>query len=463
MARLKTVLVIGGGITGLSALYELQKWKNSNGTDVRLVLAEASNQLGGKIRTIIQDEFVMEAGADSIVARKMEEMTLFEELGLGKEVVYNATGRSFIYSDGQLKLIPEDAVFGIPASIESLAKSTLVSAEGKVAAMQDFYTKNETFTKNDSIGSFLEHFLGTELVEKQIAPVLSGVYSGKLSDLTLASTLPYLIDYKEQYGSIIKGLEANKQKFKGGERKFLSFQNGLGSVIDALEEKLADAEILKNTKVTNIEKNSSRYQVFLNNQEIIEADFVVLSIPNTAAENLIDDPDLKNEFSRFKNSSLISVYVGFDVPDSVLPADGTGFITANTDELSCNACTWTSRKWEHTSNSGNLLVRLFYKNSHPSYASLEKMEKEELLEIALGDIHKSLGISATPVASEVTKWADQMPNYLISHPKSVEALESKMAADYSGIILAGCSYYGVGIPDCIQNGIDSARKIIQTL
>ncbi|MEH7549325.1 protoporphyrinogen oxidase [Neobacillus vireti] len=460
---MKTVLVIGGGITGLTALYELQKWKNSNGTDVRLVLAEASNQLGGKIRTIIQDDFVMEAGADSIVARKMEEMTLFEELGLGKEVVYNATGRSFIYSDGQLKLIPEDAVFGIPASIESLAKSTLVSAEGKVAALQDFYTKNETFTKNDSIGSFLEHFLGTELVEKQIAPVLSGVYSGKLSDLTLASTLPYLIDYKEQYGSIIKGLEANKQKFKGGERKFLSFQNGLGSVIDALEEKLADAEILKNTKVTNIEKNSSRYQVFLNNQEIIEADFVVLSIPNTAAENLIDDPDLKNEFSRFKNSSLISVYVGFDVPDSVLPADGTGFITANTDELSCNACTWTSRKWEHTSKSGNLLVRLFYKNSHPSYASLERMEKEELLKIALGDIHKSLGISATPVASEVTKWADQMPNYLISHPKIVEALESKMAADYSGIILAGCSYYGVGIPDCIQNGIDSARKIIQTL
>ena len=462
MARLKTVLVIGGGITGLSALYELQKWKNSNGTDVRLVLAEASNQLGGKIRTIIQDEFVMEAGADSIVARKMEEMTLFEELGLGKEVVYNATGRSFIYSDGQLKLIPEDAVFGIPASIESLAKSTLVSAEGKVAALQDFYTKNETFTKNDSIGSFLEHFLGTELVEKQIAPVLSGVYSGKLSDLTLASTLPYLIDYKEQYGSIIKGLEANKQKFKGGERKFLSFQNGLGSVIDALEEKLADADILKNTKVTKIEKNNSRYQVFLNNQEIIEADFVVLSIPNKAAENLIDDPELKNEFSRFKNSSLISVYVGFDVPDSVLPADGTGFITANTDELSCNACTWTSRKWEHTSNSGNLLVRLFYKNSHPSYASLETMEKEELLEIALGDIHKSLGISATPVASEVTKWADQMPNYLISHPKSVETLESKMASDYPGIILAGCSYYGVGIPDCIQNGIDSARKIIQT-
>ena len=202
--------------------------------------------------------------------------------------------------------------------------------------------------------------------------------------------------------------------------------------------------------------------MFLNNQEIIEADYVVLSIPHNAAENLIDDPDLKNEFSGLKNSSLISVYVGFDVLDSVLPADGTGFITANTDELSCNACTWTSRKWEHTSKSGNLLVRLFYKSSHPSFASLKEMDKEELLEIALGDIHKSLGINAEPVASEVTQWVDQMPNYLITHPKSVAALEGKMAAAYPGIILAGCSYYGVGIPDCIQNGVDSARKIIQT-
>ncbi|MBT2655622.1 protoporphyrinogen oxidase [Bacillus sp. ISL-18] len=458
---MKTIVVIGGGITGLAAMYELQKWKKSNRTDVRLVLAEAEEQLGGKIRTINQSGYIMETGADSIVARKMETMTLIEELGLEKEVVYNATGRSYIYTDEELKLIPEDAVFGIPASIESLANSTLISAEGKVAALKDFYTKNETFTKNDSIGSFLEYFLGIEIVEKQISPVLSGVYSGNLNDLTLASTLPYLIDYKEQYGSIIKGFEANKQKFKGGERKFISFQNGLSSLIDAFEKQLDDVEVLKQTKINKIEKDHSHYQVHLNNQEIIAADYVVLSIPNTAAEDLIDDPELKSAYSNFKNSSLISVYVGFDVPDSALPADGTGFITANSDELSCNACTWTSRKWEHTSTPGNLLVRLFYKSSHPSFASLEKMDKKELLEIALDDIHQSLKLNAEPVASVVTKWSNQMPNYLISHPKSVAALESKLAADYPGIFLAGCSYYGVGIPDCIQNGFDSAKKIIQ--
>lgn len=458
---MKTILVVGGGITGLSAMYELQKWKKTIEEDVRLILVEASNQLGGKIRTVKQDRFLMEAGADSIVARKLDTMPVIEELGLEKDVVYNATGRSYIYSDGELKPIPEDAVFGIPASIESLANSTLVSAEGKVAALKDLYTPNETFTKNDSIGSFLEYFLGEELVEKQIGPVLSGVYSGKLSDLTIASTLPYLLDYKNEHGSIIRGLEANKQKFKSGERKFISFQNGLDSLINAYEKKLDEVEILKNTQVEKIQKENSGYHVYLSNQEMLEADYVILSIPDSAAQSLINDPELQNNFSSLKSSSLISVYLGFNVPDSILPADGTGYITANTEELSCNACTWTSRKWEHTSKSGNLLVRLFYKSSHPSFESLKNLNNEELFEIALGDIRKSLGIEAEPVAIEVTNWTDQMPNYLITHPQSVEALERKMAADYPGIILAGCSYYGVGIPDCIENGVDSAKKIIE--
>jgi protoporphyrinogen/coproporphyrinogen III oxidase len=460
---MKTVLIIGGGVTGLSAMFELHKWKKENQSDVRLILIEALSELGGKIRTVKEDGFVMEAGADSIVARKANGMSFIEELGLEGEVVYNDVGRSFIYSDGELKPIPLDSVFGIPASVESLAKSTLVSAEGKVEALKDFYTTNDQFTKNDSIGDFLEYFFGKELVAKQIAPVLSGVYSGELSDLTIASTLPYLIDYKEEHGSIIKGLEANKKKFIGGEKKFFSFINGLSSLIEAYEQKLDDVDIYKNTKVRIVEKVGNRYQVVLANREIIESDFVVLSIPHSAAEGLFSNQELKNEFSKLKNSSLISIYLGFDVPDQQLPADGTGFITASSDELTCNACTWTSRKWKHTSITGNLLVRLFYKSSHPAFDGLKEMSEEELKQVALKDISMSLGITAEPVVSEITKWTDSMPNYLITHPKTVGALENRLKESYPGILLAGCSYYGVGIPDCIENGERMARKIIEKL
>lgn len=461
---MKTVLVIGGGVTGLSAIYELHKWKKENQSDVRLILTEASSDLGGKIRTVKEHGFLMEAGADSIVTRKANMMSFIEELGLESEIVYNASGRSFIYTDGEIKPIPADAVFGIPASVESLAKSTLISAEGKIEALKDFYTKNETFTKNDSIGEFLEFFFGKELVEKQIAPVLSGVYSGKLSDLTIASTLPYVFDYKEEYGSIIKGFEANKKKFQsGGGQKFISFRNGLGALIDAFEEKLELAEIIKNMKARKIERVNNRYQVTFNNQEVVEADHIVLAIPHSAAENLIDDQTIKSEFATLENSSLISVYVGFDVPDHVLPEDGTGFIAANDNELKCNACTWTSRKWGHTSENGHLLVRLFYKSVHSAFDSLMDLNEEELLQVALEDIRKSLKIHAEPVSSLVTNWSDQMPNYLITHRRSVETLEKKLEVAYPGVTLAGCSYYGVGIPDCIENGEKTAKRIIKFL
>ncbi|WP_096155775.1 MULTISPECIES: protoporphyrinogen oxidase [Bacillus] len=457
---MKTVLVIGGGITGLSALYELQKWKLEKNEDVELILAEASDTLGGKIRTVKTDGFAMEVGADSIVARKAISMPFIKELGLESDIVYNATGVSFLYTEGELKPIPADTIFGIPMSVESLRNSTLISAEGKEEALNDLHTKNETFTKNDSVGDFLEHFFGKELVEKQIGPVLSGVYSGTLKDLTIAATLPFLIDYKNEYGSIIKGLEANKEKFQSKKGKFISFQDGMSALIDAYERKLETVNIHKNHKAVQIEKQSNQYKVTFENDTHIVADHVVLSIPHTAAVPLLKNQDLKEAFASFKNSSLISVYLGFNVPDSILPEDGTGFISTNSDNVLCNACTWTSRKWEHTSDKGNLLVRLFYKSSIPSFPALKQMNKSEILQVALKDIEKSLGIEAQPVVSEVTDWVENMPTYQIAHPKDVATLEERLNQEYPGVILAGCSYYGVGIADCIENGEQTANKIV---
>ncbi|NRG44791.1 protoporphyrinogen oxidase [Bacillus sp. CRN 9] len=461
---MKTVLVIGAGVNGLSAMYELQKWKTENSSDVKLVLAESSDQLGGKIRTVEEDGFIMEAGADSIVTRKAMDMSFLEELGLKEEVIHNSAGRSYIFSEGELKGIPADAVFGIPASIESLANTPLVSAEGKVEALKDLYTAHNPFTKNDSIGSFLEFYFGKELVEKQIAPVLSGVYSGKLSDLTIASTLPSVYDFKEEYGSIIKGYAANKEKYQSsGDKKFLSFKRGLNTLIHAYERKLEDVEILKNRKVTSLTRTGEQYEVVFNKNEKLNADYVVLSIPHQAAKEIIGDKHIHQQLAKLNNSSLISVYVGFNVPDDILPADGTGFIAANNAELSCNACTWTSRKWIHTSEARNLLVRLFYKSSHPSFAKVKEMSEKELLALALVDIEKSLHIKAEPISSEVTKWTEQMPTYMIDHPQTIAQLEELLAVTYPGVYIAGSSYYGSGIPDCIENGENVARDIIRKL
>lgn len=457
---MKKVVVIGGGITGLSTMHYLQKLKLEKALNMELVLVESNDYLGGKIHSVKNDEFIMETGADSIVARNVGVMPLVEELNLQDELVYNATGISYIYTNNELHAIPADTVFGIPTSEESLESSTLVSDEGKAEALKDFDLPNETFTKESSIGSFLEHFLGKELVEKQIAPVLSGVYSGDLNKLTMASTLPYLIDYKDEYGSIIKGLEANREKFiAAANKKFISFKTGLSALIDRMEEVLSGATILKGLHTTKVEKNGDKYEISFSNHESIEADYVVLTTPHDVAQAILQNEELDTDFNKLKNSSLISIYLGFDIPDDQLPAEGTGFIVSESSDVKCNACTWTSRKWKHTSANSHLLVRMFYKSTNPAFEEMKGMREEELVEIALQDIEKSLKLNGKPHVVEVTKWNDLMPNYHLEHGQAVKSLNEKMSVEMPNIVLAGCSYFGVGIGACIKNGKETAELI----
>lgn len=461
---MKKIIVVGGGITGLSVMHYLHKLKTEKSLDLDLTLVEANEYLGGKIHSVKKDDFIMEVGADSIVARHESVIPLVEELDLEDRLVYNSTGISYLYTNNELHAIPADAVFGIPTSVDSLNSSTLVSEEGKREALKDFELPNEKFTKESSIGEFLEHFLGKELVEKQIAPVLSGVYSGSLEKLTLASTLPYLIDYKNRYGSIIRGLGANKEQFqKAANKKFISFDHGLSTLIDGIENELSEYTIMKGIQTTGIKKIEAGYQVSLSNNQMLEADYVVLSTPHQVAQQILHTKELDEDFNRLRNSSLISIYLGFDIPDNLLPAEGTGYIVSENSDVRCNACTWTSRKWKHTSKNSQLLVRMFYKSSNPNFEKMKNMSEEQLLEIALSDIQKSLQITGAPKVVEVTKWNDLMPTYHLGHAEAIESLREKMKVSYPEVLLAGCSYYGVGIGPCIKNGKEIAMQIVESI
>lgn len=454
----KTIVVVGGGITGLSAMYYLTR--DLKHPDVRFILVEKEDQLGGKMATHYEQDFVMELGADSIVARHKSVMPLIEELGLQHRVVYNGTGVSYIYTHNELHAIPMNSMYGIPMNEEALQQSTLISEAGKKAALNDLTLPNEHFTKESSIGEFLEYFFGEELVKKQIAPVLSGIYSGDLYSLTLASTIPYLIDYKNQYGSILKGYAANKEKFINvSHNKFLSFENGLRELFDRFEEVLSNVEFLKNTAVTSLETVGDKTIVHLDNQDAIEADHVILATPHKVAQHALNDARLTTAFEALKTSSIITVYLGYDVGNDVLPAEGTGFIVANSDTVQCDACTWTSAKWPNTSKNGKLLLRVFYKKTNPKFAELIDLNEQQLAKIAMRDVAKSLNIEAEPVTIKVSKWTQQMPVYDLEHTAAVNQLEQQMQDYYPAITLAGCSYYGVGIGLCIANGKEVASRI----
>ncbi len=450
---MKTVVVLGGGITGLCTMHYLQRQVQEKNLEVKLVLVEKNTYLGGKLHSAYEQGFIMETGAHSIVARHKGVMELVEELNFEQNLVYNETGISYIYTNNELHAIPADSTFGIPMSLQSLEESTLVSEEGKKEALKDLTMPNERFTKESSIGEFLTYYLGEELVQNQIAPVLAGVYSGDLNQLSIASTLPYLIDYKNDYGSIIKGFDANREQFvKAANKKFISFKNGLSSLIDRLEETLTDVEIIKGIATTSVKKQENQYSVTLANGKMIEANHVVLALPNESVQSLLQDKSLNYYFEQFNTASAITIYLGFDVPDNRLPADGTGYIVSHNSDVICNAATWTSRKWKHTSAEGKLLVRLFYKSINPEYERLRMMTDEELAAVALEDVRKSLGIEDKPTVVGVTKWIDQMPKYDLAHREALQGLLQELEKNYPNLSIAGCSYFGVGIGACIQNG-----------
>ena len=459
---MKTIVVIGGGITGLCTMHYVKRELQAKGLKANLILIEKNEYLGGKIHSVHQDGFIMEVGADSIVQRHPGVLELVSELDYESELVYNETGISYIHTNNELHAIPAGSTFGIPMSEESLFASTLLSDEAKQRVLQDAHLPNKDFTKDSSIGAFLEYFLGEEIVHKQIAPVLAGVYSGDLYQLSLASTLPYLVDYKNEYGSIMKGFEANREKFdQAADKKFISFRNGLAAIIDRLEERLPEVRFLKGTATKSVTKRGEQYEIVAGDETII-ADTVVLAMQNEVIRELLVDEKLQLSFEKFSTASIITLYLGFDVPDSVLPADGTGFIVSHHSDLVCNASTWTSRKWKHTSADGHLLVRMFYKNSNPRYEELASMTDEQLIAVAREDIKLSLGITAEPTMVNVTKWIDKMPRYDLAHKEALEALQQDLTMNYPNVFLAGASYYGVGIGACIQNGKDTAAKVIAT-
>ncbi|MBQ0140294.1 MAG: protoporphyrinogen oxidase [Kurthia sp.] len=461
---MKRVVVIGGGITGMSTMHYLQRQAQQQGLDIDLTLVEKGEKLGGKMVTREKEGFIMEVGADSIVARHTSVKPLIEELDLTDRVVYNGTGVSYILRDNELHAIPVESVFGIPMNKESLATSTLLSEEGKRAVEKDLTITDIPFTNESSVGEFLTYYLGSEIVEKQIAPVLSGVYSGDLNKLTIGATLPYLLQYKKEFGSLMKGFEANKESFqKNATKKFISFENGLAELFDRMEERLHQATILKGVSVTKLKKQDSQYMLQLDSGEKVVADYVVLTTPHRAAQQMLSNEALNPSFDALQTGSIITVYLAYDLPNETLPADGTGFIVSKGNNVDCNACTWTSKKWQHTSKNNQLLIRMFYKKNNPRFEEFRQMSDEELVEVARNDVKKSLNIEQQPLFVDIEKWFDLMPIYNLQHKQAIEQLETVMEQQYPNLYLAGSSYYGVGIGLCIENGKQVANKILEVV
>lgn len=465
MSERKHVIILGGGITGLSAAFYVQKYAKETGKPVTFTLLESSSRLGGKIETITEDGFVIERGPDSYLARKTVMTDLVKEVGLEKDLVSNETGQAYILHNMRLHPIPEGAVMGVPTKIMPFAFTPLFSIFGKARAGLDLVLPKRSDSSRDvSVGHFFRRRLGDEVVDRLIEPLLSGIYAGKIDQLSLQSTFPQFVETEKKHRSLILGMKKSQpkpMKTQQTEKKkgaFLTLKNGLSSIISALRNSLPEENIKMGAKADSVKRlEEGTYSVTLEDGTVLAADHLIVTTPYTVTKKLFGEKMFPSDFHKTKPTSVATVAMEFNEDEVPFSLEGTGFVIAKSEKTSITACTWTSRKWPHTTPKGKVLLRCYVGRADDQEIVHES--DEAILSKVLDDLKKIMGVDTKPEKYYVSRMIDSMPQYEVGHEEYVKQLRGTFEKELPGVLLAGAPYDGVGLPDCV----DSARNAVERL
>lgn len=455
---MKKVAIIGAGITGLSAMYYLLEESN----DCQVELYEASNRAGGKVNTHIKDGYTIELGPESYLARKTVMTELAEKLGLQSTLVRNQTGQAYIYAKNQLYPVPKGTMLGVPLEFKSLLDTDLVSWPGKLRATMDYFKTALPLYKDISVGEFFRARLGNEVLENMIEPLLSGVYSTDIDQLSLMSTYPNFKKTESYYGSLMKGLNLERRnkpkapKTKVGQ--FLQFSGGLQSFIDRLVEvnKEQGGKIHFNSDVEAITKNEHGYTLTVNG-EASDYDEVIVTTPHFQYKRWFDDKEFEY-FNHMPATSVATVVMAFDESQVQNAIDGTGFVISRNMDTVITACTWTNKKWAHSTPKGKALLRAYV--GRPGDYIVHERSDADIARLAREDLDKIMDIEGEAEFEIVTRMPYSMPNYIVGHKRMIDDIQSYVSKTYPGLHLIGASHYAVGLPDCVQTAKDTAEKIM---
>lgn len=461
----KRVIIVGGGITGLSTAYYLQKQAREKSLPIQVKLIEASNRLGGVISTEKRDGFVIERGPDSIIARKKSALRLIEEVGLQDKIISNTAGKSYIFARGKLHTMPEGSFMGIPTKVTPFAKSGLFSPIGKLRAAGDFILPKGEPKSDQSLGAFFRRRLGNEVVDNLIEPLLSGIYAGDIDELSLMALFPNFYEMEQEHRSLVLGLNRTMPKPAKASKQaaskkgmFISLSTGLEELITEVEKRLEAGTVLKGMAVEKVAKAENGYMVTLADGNVEQADSVVIATEHFHAQRMLADYSFMDVFKEMPSNSVANVAMAF--PKSVIEKDidGTGFLVSRNSDFRITACTWTHKKWPGTTPEDMALLRCYV--GKPDDQEIVEMSDEEIINIALSDLNKTMNITAKPLFHIVTRWKKAMPQYTVGHLERMGKVKASLSAELPGVYLAGGSFDGVGIPGCIDQAENAVEKVI---
>jgi oxygen-dependent protoporphyrinogen oxidase len=463
---MRRIAIIGGGVAGVAAAYELSRLIRSGGEQVQVALFEASSRLGGIVETVHEGGFVIEGGPDGWVSEKPWASELAVELGLEDELIpSNDEGRkTYVLIDGQLKAMPDGMRMMVPGDLSALDACELFSPEAK-RAFHDELTRAEELKEaspdhDESVAEFVQRHFGEEVLVKIGAPLLSGVFGGDVTKLSVRAVMAPFVAMERERGSLIASLQA-RETSRTKTAIFTTLKSGLGTLIDRMVAAIPQGWIHLGTKVTSLERDGAEWVVSISpshgptEQERFDA--VLMAAPVHIAGPLLEPVDAQaTELMQMEASSAVVVGFGFDDAARVPVPPGFGFLVppgSKTNTL-LMACTFMDQKFTDRVPTGGRLLRAFFGGQ--AAERLMRCGNDETAAVARMELARILGPLPEPRVTVVRRLPLSLPQYGVGHLERIAELDARVTA-VGGLWLLGNGYRGVGLPDLIRDARAAAQ------
>jgi oxygen-dependent protoporphyrinogen oxidase len=433
------IAIVGGGITGLAAAWELERRK------IPYLLLEASSRLGGKLRSEVHDGFLIEAGPDSFVTQRPWALELAREVGIETELIPpQPPGRTYLLRHGRLLPFPKGLRLLVPLDEEAFWASELMSEEGKRRLLQEPEVPPGS-GQDESLASFIRRRFGEEALEALGAPLLAGLYLGDPEELSLKASYPQYLELEQRFGSVIRGVRATPA---GQGPGFLTPRGGVERLAQAVGARLHS--VRTQARVVQVTPEGLR----LEGGAWIASRAVLLTPLAQEAARLLPEA-LARPLREFKAESSAVVSLAYRREAVSHPLDGTGFVSADR-RFHLRASTWHSSKFADRAPGGFVLLRAFF-GGHPRPEDA-LLPEAELVQLAQHELGELLGLQGPPLFARVVRWIEASPQYRVGHHERLAQLRAQLPP---WLELAGASYEGVGIPDCIRQGRQAALRLAE--
>ena len=464
------VVVVGGGIAGLSAAHRLTEAKRPG---LEVTLLERSDRFGGTIRTIELGGCLVELGPDSFLSSKPWLTRLAERLGVADRIIATATThrRSHVVHRGRLHPLPDGFLMMAPTRLWPMVTTSLFSWTGKIRCAMDLVLPRSRATGDESLGAFVRRRFGAEVLERVVQPLIGGIYTGDPDRLSLKATIPRFLEMETRYRSVIRAMVAQRRaaarRVSGssdgsGARygELVTFDHGMETIVQALTATLPEEAMHTHSDVVSLNREGNRWRLACGDGLRIDADAVVLALPGQKAADLLRgiDAGLYDELAAIPHASSAVLNLVYRRSDVTHPMDCFGFVVPAVEERNIIACTFSSVKFPNRAPEGHVLIRAFIGGARQRH--LLDFDDEEILRIVQVELKDLMGIEAAPLHTASARYPDAMPQYLVGHGRRLERIESLLER-YPGLALAGNAYGGVGLPDCVRSGEQAAERVLE--